>query len=212
MRSRQRLLIALSLFVVAGVLLVIVIAASPSSSNMDQLPAPSGTLSGDQPDVAAVLAKNPMFEQYIFLSGARYFSCEGPSFDTNTLTGVAWYQYDGFLWDAQGNYITSYTVSANASNGQIVQFITFPFISMGLGTAQLPQMQYWTTYKFSASLTSISGILLYGRILAVAAIIMIIVAGILCIPSAVAYAKRKKPSPSTHTAHTQFAESLGIKE
>jgi len=170
MRPRNRALIAITLFIIGGAVLAIFL---PSYFQPTYLPQPGQPVGNDNsyPNIAAALAKNPNFTTYV-LSGARYFSCDDGGYET--ANGVALNGYYGFIWDATGNYIITYQVFVDASNGQIVQFMTHPFVSMG--SASLPQMQYWTVYDFAVGYTLLSIALI------AAAVIMIIIAIILSIP------------------------------
>jgi preprotein translocase subunit SecG len=182
MKPRNRALIAIVLFIIGGVTLTILL----QPTYLPQSGQPVGN-DNSEPAIAAVLAKNPNFATYV-LSGARYFSCdEGGYASSNgviTLDG-----YYGFIWDASGNYIITYQIFADASNGEIEQFMTHPFISSGPSSA--PQMQYWTVYDFSV------GYILSSAVAILAAVIMIFVAIILSIQLIVAYINKKYPSPGT---------------
>jgi hypothetical protein len=184
MRPRNRALIAITFFVIGGVVLVFYL----QPTYLPQHGQPIGN-DDSYPNVAAVLAENPNFATYV-LSGARYFSCDDGGYATsNGVTTL--YGYYGFIWDASGNYIITYQVFADASNGQIVQFMTHPFISAGLGPASSPQMQYWTIYDFSV------GYLVLSAVSILASVIMIFIALIFSIQLITAYVNKKSPSPGT---------------
>jgi hypothetical protein len=177
--TRKRTLIAVMLFIIGGVILA---NSLPFFFQPTYLPQPGQPVGNDSsyPNVAAT---------YV-LSGARYFSCVDGGYQSSNGV-VTLDSYYGFIWDASGNFVIVYQVFADASNGQIVQFMTHPFISAGLGPASPPQMRGWTIYDFDV------GYFLLSFVLIVASVIMIIIAVILSIQLIYARVKRNKSSQGT---------------